>query len=63
MYAIRSYYALGLTEGMTITKINNEVINNVDQLTSKLNDKTNKGVLLEILTESGRKEYVGFGLD
>jgi len=55
--------SLGLTEGMTITKINNEVINNVDQLTSKLNDKTNKGVLLEILTESGRKEYVGFGLD
>lgn len=55
--------SLGLLEGMTITKINNEVINNVDQLTSKLNDKSNKGVLLEILTESGKKEYIGFGLD
>lgn len=55
--------ALGLQEGMTITKINNEVINSVEQLTSKLNDKSNKGVLLEILTESGKKEWVGFGLD
>lgn len=55
--------SLGLQEGMTITKINNEMVSSVEQLTSKLNDKTNKGVLLEILTESGRKEFVGFGLD
>jgi Do/DeqQ family serine protease len=55
--------SLGLAEGMTITKINNEVVKSVDQLTSKLNDKTNKGVLLEILTESGRTEYIGFGLN
>lgn len=55
--------SLGLAEGMTITKINNEAVKSVDQLTSKLNDKTNKGVLLEILTESGRTEYVGFGLN
>ena len=43
-------------------KINNEEILSVEQLTKKLNDKTNKGVLLEIMTESGRKEFVGFGL-
>lgn len=55
--------ALGLQEGMTITKINNEGVTSVEQLTNKLNDKSNKGVLLEILTESGKKEWVGFGLD
>jgi serine protease Do len=53
--------ALGLKEGMVITKINNEPIKSVDQLTSKLNSG-NTGVLLEVLTESGRKEYIGFGL-
>ena len=53
--------AQGLKEGMVKKKINNEVINSVEQLTSKLN-KGNQGVLLEILTESGRKEYVGFGI-
>lgn len=55
--------SLGLTEGMIITKINNEKIENVEQLTSKLNDKRNKGVLLEIMTESGKIDYVGFGLN
>ena len=53
--------SLGLAPGMIITKINNEPVENVEQLTNKLNN-VNKGVLLEILTESGRKEYVGFGL-
>jgi Do/DeqQ family serine protease len=53
--------SLGLQEGMVITKINNEPIENVGQLTNKLNG-SNNGVLLEILTESGRKDYVGFGL-
>ncbi|MBC9813836.1 Do family serine endopeptidase [Crocinitomicaceae bacterium CZZ-1] len=53
--------ALGLKEGMVITKMNNEVVKSVEQLTTKLNTG-NTGVLLEILTESGRKEYVGFGL-
>ncbi len=53
--------SLGLTEGMVITKINNESVTSVEQLTAKLNSR-NKGVLLEILTESGRKDYVGFGL-
>lgn len=53
--------SLGLQEGMVITKINNEPVNTVDQLTSKLNSR-NKGVLLEILSESGRRDYIGFGL-
>ena len=54
--------SLGLQEGMIITKVNNDPIDNVEQLTSKLNDESNKGILLEIMTESGRKDYVGFGL-
>lgn len=54
--------SLGLREGMIITKVNNEPIQSVEQLTEKLNDNSNKGVLLEIMTESGRKDYVGFGL-
>jgi hypothetical protein len=33
----------------------------VDQLTSKLNGNS-RGVLLEIINTSGRKDYVGFGL-
>ncbi len=53
--------SLGLSEGMIITKINNETITSVEQLTSKLNS-LNKGVLLEIMTESGKRDYVGFGL-
>lgn len=53
--------SLGLKAGMIITKVNNEPITSVEQLTNKLNG-VNRGILLEILTESGRKEYVGFGL-
>lgn len=53
--------SLGLKSGMTITKINNESISTVDQLTKKLNGN-NRGVLLEIVTENGKKDYVGFGL-
>lgn len=54
--------ALGLTKGMVVTKVNNEKVISVDQLTSYLKNNTNRGVLLEIVTESGRKDYVGFGL-
>jgi serine protease Do len=54
--------SLGLTEGMVVTKVNNEKVTSVEQLTSILNSGKNKGILLEILTESGRKDYVGFGL-
>ena len=53
--------SLGLEEGMYITKINNEVIQSPEELTSKLNN-SNKGVLLEVMTKSGKKDYVGFGL-
>lgn len=53
--------SLGLTEGMIITKVNNEQIETVEQLTSKLNG-VNKGILLEVLTESGKRDFVGFGL-
>jgi len=53
--------ALGLKEGMVITKINNEQVTTVEQVTSRLN-AGNTGILLEVLTESGRKEYIGFGL-
>jgi Do/DeqQ family serine protease len=53
--------SLGLSAGMIITKLNNEPIENVEQLTKKLNSM-NRGVLLEIITESGNKDYVGFGL-
>ena len=53
--------SIGLKEGMIILKINNEVIESVEQLTDKLNND-NRGVLLEIMTESGKRDYVGFGL-
>lgn len=53
--------SIGLQEGMIVTKMNNEVISTVEQLTSKLSNSTG-GVLLEVMTESGRKDYVGFGL-
>lgn len=54
--------ALGLTKGMVVTKINNEKVLSVEQLTAYLKNNNNRGVLLEIMTESGRKDYVGFGL-
>jgi len=53
--------SLGLNAGMIITKINNEPVESVEKLTSKLND-SNRGVLLEIVTQEGKKDYVGFGL-
>ncbi len=53
--------SLGLTEGTIITKVNNEPIETIEQLTTKLNG-VNRGILLEIMSESGKKDYVGFGL-
>lgn len=53
--------SIGLQPGMIITKVNNEPVETVGQLTTKLNGG-NKGILLEVLTESGKKEYFGFGL-
>jgi len=49
----------GLVEGMIITKVNNETIRSVEQLTNKLNQ--NSGIVwLEIITESGQKLFKGF---
>ena len=53
--------SVGLREGMIIVKMNNEAVSSAEQLASKLNS-TNNGVLLEVMTESGQKDYVGFGL-
>ncbi|MBI1838021.1 MAG: PDZ domain-containing protein [Flavobacteriia bacterium] len=54
--------SIGLQEGDVIVKVNNEVIESVEQLTNKLNNQGNRGVLLEIITQSGMREYKGFGL-
>ena len=53
--------SIGLVVGSIITKVNNEQIDNVEQLTAKLNG-SNRGILLEIMSESGIKDYRGFGL-
>ena len=53
--------SIGISEGTVITKINNDPIENVDELTSKLNG-VNRGILLEIVTPSGARDYKGFGL-
>lgn len=53
--------SLGLEEGMVISKINQEPVESVEQLTSKLNSQKG-GVLLEVILEGGKKEYLGFGL-
>jgi len=53
--------SLGLDEGMIISKFNQENVESVEQLTTKLN-KHKGGVLLEVVMESGKKEYLGFGL-
>jgi serine protease Do len=52
---------LGLKEGMVITRVNNEKIYGVSDLFSRL-EKKSGGILLEIVTQTGRREYIGFGL-
>lgn len=52
---------LGITEGTIITKVNNEPIETVEELTEKLNGM-NSGILLEIVTPSGARDFKGFGL-
>ncbi|HRP52364.1 MAG TPA: trypsin-like peptidase domain-containing protein [Fluviicola sp.] len=51
----------GLTEGDVVSKFNQTQIESVEQLTKLLNS-TKGGVLLEIVSASGKKEYIGFGL-
>ena len=53
--------SIGLQPGMIILKLNNEAIESVEQLTAKLNGQ-NRGVLLEVMSESGKRDYFGFGL-
>jgi serine protease Do len=53
--------AAGLREGFVITKVNNEQITSVEQLTSKLNG-INGGVLIEFYTTSGKRDFIGIGL-
>ena len=53
--------SLGITPGTIITKINNDPVESVSELTEKLNG-VNRGVLLEIVTPSGTVDYIGFGL-
>lgn len=53
--------SLGLYDGIVITKANNKAITSVEELVEILN-RTNSGILLEVITESGKKDYVGFGL-
>jgi Do/DeqQ family serine protease len=51
----------GLQSGMIITKINNQSVTNAEELTNKLRE-SNGGVLLEVMTQSGMKDYVAIGL-
>ncbi len=51
----------GLQRGMIITKINNQSVSTAEQVTSKLRE-TSGGVLLEVMTQSGMKDYVAIGL-
>jgi serine protease Do len=53
--------SIGIQPGMIITKVNNEQVDTVEKLTSKLNG-ANKGILLEVLSASGKRNYYGFGL-
>jgi len=53
--------SIGLVVGSIITKINNEPIDDVAEIVNKLNG-SNNGILLEIMSESGIKDYRGFGL-
>ena len=49
----------GLTEGMIITKVNNELIQTIEQLTNKLNQGSSV-VWLEVISPTGEKLFVGF---
>ncbi len=51
----------GLRSGMIITRINNQSVTNAEELTTKLRE-SNGGVLLEVMTQSGMKDYVAIGL-
>lgn len=51
----------GLQSGMIITRINNQPVTSAEEVTNKLRG-TSGGVLLEVMTRSGMKDYVAIGL-
>jgi len=51
----------GLQEGMIITRINNKSVQSAEELTEKLRGSSG-GVLLEVMTRAGMKDYVAIGL-
>ena len=51
----------GLQSGMIITRINNQSVTSAEEVTNKLRG-TSGGVLLEVMTRSGMKDYVAIGL-
>lgn len=53
--------ALGLTEGLYITKVDNVPVQTVEQLT-KILGSNNKGILLEVMSKGGDVKYYGLGL-
>ncbi|MBI2259432.1 MAG: trypsin-like peptidase domain-containing protein [Flavobacteriia bacterium] len=53
--------SVGFEEGMVLTKIDHDPIDTVEEATEKLGRK-GKGVLIEYLTKSGRKDFIGIGL-
>jgi S1-C subfamily serine protease len=53
--------SVGINIGDVILKVNNEPIETIEELTGKLSG-VNRGVLLEIMTESGKRDYKGLGL-
>ncbi len=53
--------SLGLKEGMVITGLNNKKVCSVEEFKIILGEEKD-GVLLELTSGRGRKEYIGFGL-
>jgi S1-C subfamily serine protease len=52
--------SVGINIGDVILKVNNEPIETIEELTGKLSG-VNRGVLLEIMTESGKRDSKGLG--
>ena len=53
--------SVGFEPRMVITKVDNDPIDSVEELTGKLS-QTGKGILVEFMTKSGKRDYIGIGL-
>ncbi len=53
--------SIGFEEGMVITKIDHDPVETVEELSTKLS-ASGKGVLVEYLTKSGKRDFIGIGL-